>query len=297
MTILTSNFSNQLTEELAGIADRLRQVTVQVRGSRDGTGSGVIWRADGLIVSNAHVVPGTVAEVELSDGRVLPAAVTAKNSQRDLVALQVEATDLPSAAIDQSNTLRPGELVLAVGNPLGLVGALTTGIVHTIGPAGARYGNWIQADIQLAPGNSGGPLANAPGHVIGINTMIVNGRGFAIPSQVVDRFLHDAQQSPPNDRPYLGVTLRAVKVLLNGRVAYGLLIQAIEPDSPAASAHLQVGDVLIGVRGRPFQTPDELFRILQSSNVGDGLSLNLLRDGQQRVALVLCSKIPQAMAA
>lgn len=297
----TDGVSLQLTEELADIADRLRQSTVQVRGSRTGAGSGVIWQSNdaaSVIVSNAHVVRGTSAEVELWDGRIFPATVMGKNLQRDLVALQVAAANLPRATIGNSAALRTGEVVLAVGNPLGLTGALTTGIIHTLGPAGASYGNWIQADIQLAPGNSGGPLANARGDVIGINTMIVNGRGFAIPSRVVDRVLQSMQHpQSENDRPYLGITVRAIGVALQGRLAFGLQIQAVEADSPAGMAQLQAGDVLIGVRGQRFQTPDQLFQILQSSNVGDELSLNLLRNGQQRVARVLCSKFPQTKAA
>jgi len=123
-----------LVDELQAIATRLCRATVQVRGQGPSGGSGVIWSSDGLIITNAHVARGTRATVELFDGRTLDAAVTARDKGRDLAALTIDAHDLPAAAIGDSDRLRVGELVLAVGNPLGMVGALTTGIVHTIAP-------------------------------------------------------------------------------------------------------------------------------------------------------------------
>ncbi len=187
MTIATDSIE-RFTEELKTLADQLRCSTVQVRGHQDGIGSGVIWSADGVIVTNAHVIQGDSINIELSDRRVLQATVIAKSLQRDLAALKVNATDLPVAPIGDSDQVRVGELAIAIGNPLGMVGALTTGIVHNLGSTNFSRRHWIQADVQLAPGNSGGPLANAQGQVIGINTMIVDGKGFAVPSNVVQRF-------------------------------------------------------------------------------------------------------------
>ena len=281
----------KMEEAIATVAQRLRCSTVQVRSQRHGAGSGVIWSADGVIITNAHVVSGNHATVECEDRQVLEASVTARNRQRDLVALKVAAKELPAAAIADSSKLRVGELVLAVGNPWGVTGALTTGIIHSVHPHHRQH--WIQADIQLAPGNSGGPLANAQGEVIGINTMIVNGRGFAVPSHIVQQFLSHSQ-----DEPYLGVTLEPVRLQVHRRVAIGLLLTAIESDSPAAAAHLQPGDVVIGVRGRLFRSPNELFHILTNSHIGDGLPLDILRDNQQlTVDVVLCSRTPQPQAA
>jgi serine protease Do len=257
--------------EIVAIAEQLRRSTVQIRSGKSGAGSGVIWRSDGLIVTNAHVVRGRETEVELSDGRVLQAKTIAQSVQRDLAALQIEATNLPEVEVGESDRLRVGEFVLAVGNPLGRVGALTTGIIHT------APGSWIQADIRLAPGNSGGALANAQGQVIGINTMIVHDRGFAVPSHVVQWFLNNH-----TDRPYLGVTLESVRVMLGRKPADGLLITQIEANSPAEAAHLLPGDILIGVRGTTFQTANELFYILERSHSGDGLPLEILREGIPR---------------
>ncbi len=180
------NEATKVTEELAAVAAALSRSTVQVRSRRYGAGSGVIWHSSGLIITNSHVVRGSRATVELSDGRVFDAVCTSRDPQRDLATLKVSAVDLPSATVGDSDALRVGELVLAVGNPLGLVGALTTGIIHAIAPKDA---SWVQADVRLAPGNSGGPLADAQGRVIGINTVIAGGLALAVPSNAVERFL------------------------------------------------------------------------------------------------------------
>jgi serine protease Do len=289
MTFSTAQF----TEEFAILAENLRRSTVQVRGGRDGVGSGVIWSSDGVIITNAHVIRGSNATIELSDQQILDAIVIARNDQRDLVALKIDATDLPAAPIGDADRLRVGELVFAVGNPFGLTGAVTTGIIHNGGSNSFSRRNWIQADVPLAPGNSGGPLANVQGQVIGINTMIVNGMGFAVPSHVVQQFLQNREH-----RPYLGVTLQFVRVPMQGRRSFGFLITGVEAGSPAATARLQMGDVLVGVRGRIFQHPNELFYILENSHQGDGLSLEILRGDRRLVAeVVLCSKDLEAKAA
>jgi serine protease Do len=265
-------FLAELAEQQAELAAKLQHASVRVNvpGRRGGRGSGVIW--NGAIITNAHVVSGDQAIVQLADGRSLPATVTARNRSRDLVSLHVDATDLPSATIGNSDDLRVGELVLALGNPLDFTPSLTTGIIHAIGSSRS----WIQADIALAPGNSGGLLANAQGQVVGINTMIVEGRGFAIPSKVVDKFLIDR-----TERPSLGVTLQPCRVRLQRwRSICGFQITQVEPDSPAAIAKLQVGDVLIGMRGQTFQSAHELLDVLENSNIGDGLPLDFVRDSR-----------------
>ncbi len=285
--------TERLSQELAAIATQLRRVTVQVQDHRNGTGSGVIWNQTGVIVTNAHVVQGNSAQVELFDGRTARATVIARNLQRDLAALQVNLTDLPVATIGDSDRLQVGELVLAMGNPLGVAGALTTGIIHNLGSPEFSQRSWVQADIRLAPGNSGGPLTNVRGEVIGINTMIVNDRGFAIPSNGIQQFLQQGSR-----RPYLGVSVQPVQVLIRGRRAFGLLATAVEPGSPADSARLQLGDILIGVRGRLFARPDHLSRILENSSEGDGLLLDVLRGDRQIIAeIILCSKDSEAQAA
>lgn len=285
-----------LAAEFVAMAERLRRSTVQVRGRGPGGGSGVIWRPDGLIITNAHVARGSEAIVELWDGRVLEGQVTARDQRRDLATIQLTATELPAAVIGDSAELRVGELVLAVGNPLGLVGALTTGIVHAVTPVEGRRGqHWVQADVRLAPGNSGGPLANAYGQVIGINSMINGGLALAVPSNDVERFLRRGAE-----QPYLGITTQPVQVRLEGRRALGLLVLETAPGGAAEAAGLLIGDVLIGVTGRPFSAPEDLLDALHDAGPGSALSLDLLRAGTHltREVIVAARREPaQAEAA
>jgi serine protease Do len=183
-----------LTSDLADVVGRLRGNTVELRSMGRASGSGVIWRSDGLIVTSAHVVAGGgparhAAEVVLADRRRLPAALVASDRELDLALLRVEARDLPAALIGDSDRLRAGELVLAVGHPFGLIGAVVTGVVH-VAPASGRHAGprWVQADLRLAPGNSGGPMADAGGRVVGVNAMIVGRLALAVPSRVVESF-------------------------------------------------------------------------------------------------------------
>ena len=279
--------ANELTQTPAGLTDafvemaeQLRRSTVQVRGRGPGGGSGVVWRADGLIITNAHVARGPQATIVLVDGRTFAATVTARDERRDLAALQVDATDLPAAVIGDSDALRVGALVLAVGNPLGLTGALTTGVVHAAAtPDGPRGHGWVRADVRLAPGNSGGPLADAEGRVIGINSMIAGGLALAVPSNAIARFLRGAAS-----RPALGVTMRPVRLPLGGKIAVGLLIMDVAAGSPAETAGLLTGDVLIGTGGTLFAQPDSLMQALYDVVPGDTLRLDIVRGGR-RIAI------------
>jgi serine protease Do len=174
-------------EELAAV---LRAVTVEVRTGGAWAGSGVIWH-DGLVITNAHVATRPDPVVRLADGRTLVARVVRRDPVRDLAALDLGVRGLAAAAIGDDRTLRPGELVLALGHPLGVTGALAIGVVHA-GPAADAHGaRWLRADVRLAPGNSGGPLADAWGRVVGLNTMVIDGLGYAVPSGAVARFLRD----------------------------------------------------------------------------------------------------------
>ena len=179
-------------DELAAVAERLRRSTVQVRvvGPHQSGGSGVVWRA-GLVVTNAHVVTDRALEVEWPTGERRPARLAAVDRRRDLAALRVDTGDLVPVATASTRSLRIGALALAVGNPMGLSGAVSTGVIHSLA-SGRRGNSLVLADLRLLPGNSGGPLADAQGRVVGLNAMVLDGLAAAIPSEVVERFVAGA---------------------------------------------------------------------------------------------------------
>ncbi|BAZ22733.1 peptidase S1 and S6 chymotrypsin/Hap [Kalymmatonema gypsitolerans NIES-4073] len=334
----------RITDELATVAENVRKVTVQVRSSSYGGGSGVIWQSSlhplqlprqqgrdkdklllpgteggSLIITNAHVATNNRATVELWDGRVFEAVRTNIDPTKDLAALKIDATDLPTATIGNSDALRVGEFVLAVGNPFGDSGAVTSGIIH------ANHQRMVMADIRLFPGNSGGPLADCLGRVIGINTMIVNGLAVAIPSLAVERFLRGNRQK-------LGVTVQPVYVetrhgtslenssgaslenssgaslenssgaslenssgaslenssgaSLENKRTLGLLVLSVNSGSAAEAAGVLVGDVLMGVSGQDFTRLDDLSKYLERTDSTKPLPLQILRGGQQLVCQV-----------
>jgi len=137
------------------IAEKLRRSTVVIHARGRGSGSGVIWSSDGTIVTNAHVVRSAQVSLQLWDGREFDATVATRDPRRDLAVLRIDARNLPLALVADSSQVRPGELAIAIGNPLGFVGALTTGVIHAVGPLhGLGSRSWVQADVRLAPGNS-----------------------------------------------------------------------------------------------------------------------------------------------
>jgi serine protease Do len=241
-----ATMNGDLAAELGRLADRLRASTVQVRSRGPGGGSGVIWSPDGRIITNAHVARGSHAAVEI-DGVTYEAEIVSRDERLDLAALQIPAAGLRAAPIGDSDGLRVGQVVMAAGNPLGMTGAVATGIVHAIVPGRP---SWVRADIRLLPGNSGGPLADAHGRVIGINSMVAGGLGMAVPSNTVQRFL--------GGRVHLGITARPVAVPIGGQPGIGLLILEVAPDSAASTAGITLGDVLVGVDGSTFRTPADV---------------------------------------
>ncbi len=175
--------------DLSSLAEQLRRVTAEVANGRESKGSGLLWPR-GCVVTNAHVVRRPTVTVRFADGRSLEGVLLARDDEADLALLRIRGTGIATAQIAHPEAARVGSLVVAVGHPLGVHGALSTGIIHAIGPIVPRGRSWIQADIRLAPGNSGGPLADAAGHVLGLNAMITGSLALAIPMARVRSFVH-----------------------------------------------------------------------------------------------------------
>jgi serine protease Do len=261
-------------------AEKLRRSTVFVSAGRRGQGSGVIVKPEGVVVTNAHVAASAPIHVGLWDGTRLEAGLIKRDVGRDIAILWVSKTGLPSARLADSSRVRIGQLVMAIGNPLGFLGALTTGIVHSIGRI-PELGptKWIQADVRLAPGNSGGPLANEQGHVIGINTMIAGGLGLAVPSNSVARSL-DAQAEPR-----WGIVARSIEIRRNGSHCLGVMILEVRKGGAAAMASLMIGDILIGVDGRSLESIDDFEEALHRTDQGV-IRLQFLRGDRTNVRTV-----------
>lgn len=200
LAVLPSSIGNTVAAELEALAQALRRVTVRVHagdGRVDAVGAGVLWPSDGepLVLTNAHVVPprrGDTPRIQNAAGHTVASRVIARNRDADLALLSL--VDAPNdfgvaATLGRARDLRVGEIVVALGHPLGVDGALSVGVVHAVP---TEDDDWLRADIRLAPGNSGGPLATLDGAVIGVNAMIVRGLGIAVSSQVARQFVHAA---------------------------------------------------------------------------------------------------------
>lgn len=276
-----------VTDALASVAQRVQRSLAWVQSGPRGSGSGLIWRSNGIIVTNYHVVVRGHPRVVLADNREFVARLVASDPAVDLAILQINALGLPAAIIGDSRHLRVGQFVLAVGNPWGQRGVVTAGIISGLGttatPGPRETVPFIRSDVGLAPGNSGGPLVDASGAVIGINAMIVGGDlSVAIPSHVAGALVAEALDR----RVILGVGVRPVPLPaeiqreLGAVQAAGLLVVELAPNGPAARAGILPGDILVALAGDPLDQPRALIRALAPHHPGERVPLHLLRGGR-----------------
>ena len=276
--------------EAAALAERVSRSVVHLECG-GGSGSGVIWSSDGLLITNAHVMQRRKATATLWDGTKLRAQLCAHDPDRDLAAVQVAARELPAAQRGDAASLRVGQIVFAMGNPHGTDRALSAGVVHAVAPVRGRAGHpWVQADVRLHPGNSGGPLFDTSGSVVGINSMIAFGLALAVPVGAVLRFLKQEQPGPT-----LGIQIEPVELDRRRQAAQGLasrtglLLVAVAPGSPAEQAGLLIGDVVSGAAtsGQTIQDVDSLARLLSNALPGSALTLEIVRAGQRELRDVI----------
>ncbi|MCB4821048.1 DegQ family serine endoprotease [Roseicella aerolata] len=276
-----------------------------------GQGSGFIIDPSGYVVTNNHVVgQAESVRIELADGRDLPAKVIGTDSKTDLALLKIEAgNNLPTVSFGDSDRLRVGEWVLAMGNPFGLGGTATAGIVSARGRqiGAGPYDDFIQTDAPINPGNSGGPLFNTAGEVVGVNTAIFSpsggniGIGFAVPSSLAQMVVAQLKEHGRVERGWLGVSMQRLNpelaAALSAGETKGALIAGVERDGPAARAGLRPGDLVTAVDGRTIALPRDLAEAVAAVKPGGTITLRLLRDGRPVEQKVTLGQSPESREA
>lgn len=282
-------------------ADRVSPSVVYIEahgnGQRAGSGSGFIITPDGYLLTNSHVVQGAQRlSVTLNDGRQLRAELIGDDPYTDLAVLRVEANDLRPVILGDSQKVRVGQLAIAIGNPYGFQTSVTAGVVSALGRSlrsysGRNIDNVLQTDAALNPGNSGGPLVNSRGEVIGVNTAVIlpaQGLCFAIAVNtarfIASRLMRDGKVR----RSAIGIQAQNVVLprrltLLKGAPDTGVLVSGIEPNSPAFRSSLKEGDVIIALDGHSVAGIDDLHRLLTEERVGHRIPLTVLRSGETEV--------------
>jgi S1-C subfamily serine protease len=291
-------------------AERVSPSVVKIEVGREGasTGSGFAFTPDGFVLTNSHVVHGGgPVRVTTADGRRLTAEVVGDDPETDLAIVRVHAPGVPAVRLGDSQALRVGQLVVAIGNPYGFQCTVTAGVVSALGrslraASGRLIDDVIQTDAALNPGSSGGPLVTAAGEVIGVNTAVIRpGQGlcFAIgintAAFVTTRLLRDGRVR----RAYVGVAGQSVAVPRRLARAHGIpaetgvLVTGVEPESPAARGGVREGDLIVAFGARPVGGVDDLHRLLTEAAVGRRTALTLLRAGARLTLDVVPEESPE----
>jgi serine protease Do len=309
-TAVAQNPTALLAEEenVVQIYQSVSPAVVSLRHRR-GSGSGVIIRADGIVLTNAHVVANaTTVQVDLADGRSLQGAVLGSDPTIDIAVVRIPAEDLPAATLGDSDVLEPGQGAIAIGNPFGLERTITTGIISAVNrsPRGFPLEGLIQTDAAINPGNSGGPLLDSRGRVIGINTAVLRpqegggaeGLGFAVPINLAD---HAAQQILTLGRvvrAFIGISYMDLEPEVAAQfelpVSRGVIIGDVAPDSPASRAGLRRGDIIVAMDGIAIQRGADLRRVLRERAPGTRVTVERIRDGEREQLQLELTEAPGA---
>ncbi len=276
-----------------------------------GAGSGVIITPDGYVLTNSHVVRGSDRiEVRLQDGRTLEAQVVGDDPHSDLSVVRLNEAGLPHAELGDSSRLRVGQLVVAIGNPLGFQATVTTGVVSALGrslraQSGRLIENIIQTDAPLNPGNSGGPLTDFRGQVVGINTAVIMGSQgicFAIPVNTAKWVTAQLIREGRVRRAYLGVSGQLVQVDRQLVLEYGLSVPTgvriaeVQPGTAASAGGFLAGDIIVRVGDTAVATPDDLQRVLGRHAIGESVTIEVLRGAERRSFRVTPTELPEESA-
>jgi len=287
-----------------GLENSMPRSHGQHKLEKRGAGSGLIYRADGYILTNNHVVGhADDIQVTLNDKRVFKGTVVGRDSFTDLAIVKINANDLPVAQLGTSKNIRPGEWVIAIGNPMGLDHTVTFGIISALGRSLRDLNNnveLIQTDAAINPGNSGGPLLNIRGEVIGINTAIrgdAQNIGFAIPIDTAREITDQLLSKGSIERPYLGIYMqdmdenlaRSLGVSSNTQ---GVVVAGLAVNSPAEKSGLEQGDIVQKVEGKSVKTSREVQAVIRSHKPGDSITILIFRDGAIRPMNVKIGNYP-----
>jgi len=304
---LLDAYSHAVTSAVDRVAPAVVKIDV-FRGRRQaGSGSGFVFTPDGFTITNSHVVNGASRmEASLLDGRSLEASLVGDDPHSDIAVVRVTGDDLLAATLGDSSALRPGQIAIALGNPYGLQTTVTAGVISATGRSlrshsGRLIDDIIQTDAALNPGNSGGPLVNARGEVIGVNTAIIawaQGISFAVAVNTARFAATQLMRDGRVRRAYVGIAVQAIDVprmlarKLELGVSRGIVVISVEPGSPADKAGLRNGDVVIDFNGQPIGGIDDLHRLLSEAAIGEVARLSVIRNEERRSIPVVPSEAP-----